>query len=154
MRVPRVRIPPSPNTTAALGSRPGSCKLPFRVPIAQLDRALDCGSRGRRFESSWAYLDSGEMREWLNRADSKSVVQFCCTVGSNPTLSAIERPGEMTEWLKVHAWKACVPLRVPRVRIPLSPVPAPSVCTSGPTQPALAQPRQARKGAAVSERRV
>ena len=24
------------------------------VPIAQLDRALDCGSRGRRFESSWA----------------------------------------------------------------------------------------------------
>ena len=25
-----------------------------RVPIAQLDRALDCGSKGRRFESSWA----------------------------------------------------------------------------------------------------
>jgi hypothetical protein len=24
------------------------------VPIAQLDRALDCGSKGRRFESSWA----------------------------------------------------------------------------------------------------
>ena len=28
----------------------------------------------------------------------------------------------MTEWLKVHAWKACVrPKTVPRVRIPLSP---------------------------------
>lgn len=29
--------------------------------------------------------------------------------------------GEMTEWLKVHAWKACVRETVPRVRIPLSP---------------------------------
>ena len=30
-------------------------------------------------------------------------------------------PGEMTEWPKVHDWKSCVPARVPRVRIPLSP---------------------------------
>ena len=29
--------------------------------------------------------------------------------------------GEMTEWSKVHAWKACVLVRVPWVRIPLSP---------------------------------
>ncbi len=29
--------------------------------------------------------------------------------------------GEMTEWSKVHDWKSCVPARVPRVRIPLSP---------------------------------
>ncbi len=27
----------------------------------------------------------------------------------------------MSEWLKEHAWKACVRLRVPWVRIPLSP---------------------------------
>ena len=27
----------------------------------------------------------------------------------------------MSEWSKVHAWKACVLERVPRVRIPLSP---------------------------------
>ncbi len=27
----------------------------------------------------------------------------------------------MTEWSKVHDWKSCVPARVPRVRIPLSP---------------------------------
>ena len=27
---------------------------------------------------------------------------------------------EVTEWLKVHAWKACVLARVPRVRIPSS----------------------------------
>ena len=29
--------------------------------------------------------------------------------------------GEMSEWLKEHAWKACVRVTVPRVRIPLSP---------------------------------
>ena len=29
--------------------------------------------------------------------------------------------GEMSEWSKVHAWKACVLERVPGVRIPLSP---------------------------------
>lgn len=29
--------------------------------------------------------------------------------------------GEVPEWLNGHAWKACVSLRVPRVRIPLSP---------------------------------
>jgi hypothetical protein len=28
----------------------------FTVPIAQMDRALDCGSKGRRFESSWAQI--------------------------------------------------------------------------------------------------
>lgn len=29
--------------------------------------------------------------------------------------------GEVSEWLKEHAWKACVGLRPPRVRIPVSP---------------------------------
>ena len=33
----------------------------------------------------------------------------------------IPATGEMTERLKVHAWKACVRETVPRVRIPLSP---------------------------------
>ena len=27
----------------------------------------------------------------------------------------------MAEWFKAHAWKVCVPSRVPRVRIPVSP---------------------------------
>ncbi len=31
--------------------------------------------------------------------------------------------GEVSEWLKEHAWKVCVPLSVPRVRIPPSPPP-------------------------------
>jgi hypothetical protein len=29
--------------------------------------------------------------------------------------------GEMAEWLKAHAWKACILERVSRVRIPVSP---------------------------------
>jgi hypothetical protein len=32
-----------------------------------------------------------------------------------------ESNGEMSEWLKEHAWKACVGETLPRVRIPLSP---------------------------------
>ncbi len=30
--------------------------------------------------------------------------------------------GEVAEWFKAHAWKACVPETVSRVRIPLSPL--------------------------------
>ena len=33
--------------------------------------------------------------------------------------------GEVAERSKAHAWKACVSLRIPRVRIPLSPLSAP-----------------------------
>ena len=33
----------------------------------------------------------------------------------------ILRHGEVSEWLKEHAWKVCIRLRVSRVRIPLSP---------------------------------
>ena len=46
-------------------------------------------------------------------------------------MSAIDRPaqagtccGEVAEWLKAHAWNACIRETVSRVRIPLSP-PAP-----------------------------
>jgi hypothetical protein len=58
----------------------------FHEAIAQLDRASDCGSEGRKFESSLPHF-FGEMRERLNRAVSKTVK----------------------------------PVRVSRVRIPLSP---------------------------------
>lgn len=37
-----------------MGSNPTVSVLP--VPIAQLDRASDCGSEGRRFESSWVRI--------------------------------------------------------------------------------------------------
>ena len=32
----------------------------------------------------------------------------------------------MAEWFKAHAWKVCVPSKVPWVRIPLSP---PNICS-------------------------
>ena len=52
------------------------------------------------------------------------------TGGDTKLLSPLVRPavgessesnGEMSEWLKEHAWKACVGETLPRVRIPLSP---------------------------------
>ncbi len=56
----------------------------------------------------------------------------------------MERPasrrGEMTEWLKVHAWKACVGETLPRVRIPLSPPHSRSARTCR-SEPASGTPR-------------
>src|SRR6185436_7358868 len=40
---------------------------------------------------------------------------------SEPSRARGESRGEMSEWLKEHAWKACVGETLPRVRIPLSP---------------------------------
>ena len=36
-------------------------------------------------------------------------------------MTLIKRIGEMAEWLKAPAWKACILLKVSRVRIPFSP---------------------------------
>ena len=33
----------------------------------------------------------------------------------------VSLPGEVSEWLKEHAWKVCIRETVSRVRIPLSP---------------------------------
>ena len=41
--------------------------------------------------------------------------------GERNSISDIELAGEMTERPKVYAWKAYVPEKVPRVRIPISP---------------------------------
>ena len=49
--------------TGTVGSNP---TLSAHVPIAQVDRALDCGSKGRRFESSWA-------RSGYSRRDARAV---------------------------------------------------------------------------------
>jgi hypothetical protein len=61
------------------------------------------------------------------KCDDNSIV--CLKSGRNPRhplaktrLALQERAsGEMAEWLKAHAWKACVRETVPWVRIPLSP---------------------------------
>ena len=94
----------------------------------------------------------------ITGAPRKRLARVSGHVGSNPTLSAT--PGEMTEWLKVHAWKACVRVTVPWVRIPLSPptgvccrLKTPDDKFMGPKPCALQsrEPRQAREGATVSE---
>jgi hypothetical protein len=79
----------------------------------------------------------GEMRERSNRAVSKTVEPLAAPWVRIPlsplvlyfgsllpwrTPGTACAPGEMTEWPKVHAWKACVLVRVPWVRIPLSPL--------------------------------
>ena len=50
-----------------LSEKLNTCFLVFVqvVPIAQLDRALDCGSRGRRFESSWARKELVKKGGWF-----------------------------------------------------------------------------------------
>src|ERR1700675_3260661 len=40
---------------------------------------------------------------------------------SGPCRSVSTEPGEMAEWLKAHAWKACLGETLTWVRIPLSP---------------------------------
>ena len=42
---------------------------------------------------------------------------YCIKYNKQKTINR----GEMAEWLKAHAWKVCVLLKVPRVRIPVSP---------------------------------
>ncbi len=42
------------------------------MPVAQLDRALGCGPKGRGFKSPQAR--QGEMAEWLKAAVSKTAV--------------------------------------------------------------------------------
>jgi hypothetical protein len=37
------------------------------------------------------------------------------------SLTIKKKEGEMAEWLKAPAWKACILLKVSRVRIPFSP---------------------------------
>ena len=70
----------------------------------------------------------------------------------------------MSEWLKEHAWKACVFERVPRVRIPLSPplnpnnqagygflFSRPGYSSAGSYAIGTHEPRQIRKEAALSD---
>src|SRR5262245_61223558 len=83
-----------------------------------------------------------------------------------------DKLGEVPEWTKGHAWRACVPLPVPRVRIPPSPLSRRVAHTSpcalkrsrilcphaarverwrlGPAQERRREPRQVRKEATVT----
>ena len=68
-------------------------------------------------------IDCAEVRAYGTSADRDPSWVLASTVQPR-TLDAFAPSvvlGEMTEWPKVHAWKACVLARVPWVRIPLSP---------------------------------
>ena len=61
------------------------------APVAQLDRALACGARGRKFESCRVYHISFMERcrsGWTGL--SRKQVYYIGTEGSNPSLSAID----------------------------------------------------------------
>src|SRR5437879_2416549 len=47
--------------------------------------------------------------------------RFCAILIAGRSQTVDSKYGEMSEWLKEHAWKACVGETLPRVRIPLSP---------------------------------
>jgi hypothetical protein len=51
---------------------------------------------------------------WINFANA-------CILPSRRVRLVISTCGEMAEWLKAHAWKACLGETLTRVRIPLSP---------------------------------
>src|SRR5713226_3081793 len=48
-------------------------------------------------------------------------VKLNCPGQICPRRTVSVHPGEMAEWLKAHAWKACLGETLTRVRIPLSP---------------------------------
>ena len=90
--------------------------LLIRTPVAlTLPTALGCNETAFRLAE--------EYRSGRNGPDSKSGCPVKSRArGFESHLLRID-PGEVSEWLKEHAWKACVRGTVPRVRIPPSPPP-------------------------------
>ena len=107
---------------------------------------------------SVSYCYFGKMREWSIRAVSKTVKPSGFG-GSNPPLAVIYQCqsrtsiflarnfGKMSEWFKVHAWKACVPKRYRGFESPSFRL------SSGAMQMFAAKPRQSRKAATVCGRK-
>ena len=85
------------------------------VPIAQLDRALDCGSKGRRFESSWA-RKRPVLRKLRQERKTPSGTEDSARSGRRGG-----GLGEMRERSNRAVSKTVEPLAAPWVRIPLSP---------------------------------
>ena len=87
-----------------------------RTPVAlTLPTTLRCN------ETAFRLME--EYRSGRNGPDSKSGCPVKSrTRGFESHLLRID-PGEVSEWPKEHAWKACVRGTVPRVRIPPSPPP-------------------------------
>ena len=116
-RVPGVRIPLSPRCfialdrstdydKASISQRLGDSKRSVAVRISRREpccRKSGTGRAGQRVGGGW--------KEQTGRLRLEPRIPL------SPKLAN----GEMTERPKVHDWKSCVPGRVPRVQIPLSP---------------------------------
>ena len=83
------------------------------APVAQLDRALACGAKGRKFESCQVYqrksvkfLEFGAFSFVLNR-NSLNFLLIFRQIWYNWNI------GEVAEWLKAHDSKSC--MRFPRI---------------------------------------
>src|SRR3954469_5821893 len=98
--------------------------MAFRTPFtATSSRTLVCPRGGRR--GAWRMTSAPRVRSpgsWCAPTcpqQSPGTAALSRSRGSGKLL--IHLNGEMSEWLKEHAWKACVGETLPRVRIPLSP---------------------------------
>src|ERR1700694_2836640 len=83
----------------------------------------------RRWRVFGSTPGEGQSLRWRKSTDYPDYSAICGKFRDNgqPHLQKSSWPfkrggsGEMAEWLKAHAWKACVRETVPWVRIPLSP---------------------------------
>src|SRR5438105_3182577 len=79
---------------------------------------------GFRFKPRWRADIAGSERSKLsNKVNELGKFPPPCPASLAKSLLPLQEraSGEMAEWLKAHAWKACVRETVPWVRIPLSP---------------------------------
>lgn len=78
-------------------------------------------ARGSRAGSEFA--PAGRGGGCPARADADRILRLAAGAGDGdtPRFRLARSAGEMSEWPKEHAWKACVGATLPRVRIPLSP---------------------------------
>jgi hypothetical protein len=85
-------------------------------------RQVDRGPRHRANRPAARPIRIG--RPWPrppSGSQGSHVTVWFCVDPRLPVHCRFHLNGEMSEWLKEHAWKACVGETLPRVRIPLSP---------------------------------
>ncbi len=123
--------------------------MPLGERSLDLGLESDPGSTGTLKNPVWVFdrgQPQGEVSERLNELVSKTrvwatapgvqippspppqppmLIGRACLYNRAIPVSAGRTTGEMSEWLKEHAWKACVWVTAPRVQIPLSPPPQP-----------------------------
>ena len=118
------------------GHQNRECQRPFDGHVASVDRvaAISQSSSRDRF-SVQRHLQRRRPRAGENAKLSRLFNRLWKYSRSRPrSLAKVLLPlqdrasGEMAEWLKAHAWKACVRETVPWVRIPLSPPPSLGPC--------------------------